>query len=238
MKDEIDDVLDKATPMDEKTYVGGPAVPLTYEPEWNDYVMKQFTEDEKFEGHPTVDGMRRVTEKLIGEIVGIETSVPQTPDNNNNNRATVIVRVVIAAIGGEQIYSGAADVCWMNTDKPYYKHPVSTAETRAEGRALKRALKLRKVVCAEEMVKDKSIYDQETFDEENGKITEQQIKFIDIICSRNNFNAKALLESQNLKLEDMTHTQAANLQQKLSEYQQNKDAVPAEVVGYKQDWRK
>ena len=40
--------------------------------------------------------------------------------------------------------NGAADVYWGNCDKIYRNHPVAVAETRAEGRALRRRIKAQK----------------------------------------------------------------------------------------------
>ena len=88
--------------------------------------------------------------------------------------------------------NGAADVYWGNCDKIYRNHPIAVAETRAEGRALRRGLKLRKVVAAEEIAKEVEDIDGNTV----SKITNNQINFIDVLGKRLNINITSLLDSE------------------------------------------
>ena len=82
--------------------------------------------------------------------------------NPENEKRATVVHTLSYVMNDEEMedglrtrfVTGSADVYWGNCDKIYRNHPVAVAETRAEGRALRRALKLRKVVAAEELVED------------------------------------------------------------------------------------
>ena len=126
--------------------------PNIFEPSWSDYVLSKFESDEMVDGNPTVDGLRRVTELVMGGITASTTEVIQVPTKENKGRATAIHTVsVIMPDGISRTVSGSGDAWYKNTDMPYSKFPVAMAETRAEGRALRRLLQLRKVVSAEEL---------------------------------------------------------------------------------------
>ena len=53
-------------------------------PEWSDYVLGHFEEDELWEGHPTASGLRRVTELLMGPITQNDITILVSPTENNN----------------------------------------------------------------------------------------------------------------------------------------------------------
>ena len=156
---------------------------------WTDYVLSLLTDDEKIVGNPTTDGLRRIFETAMDCVMVDSTSeVCQTPDPNNGQRATVVhsVTYVLKNVPSDSPFNtitvnGAADVYWGNCDKIFRNHPVAVAETRAEGRALRRALKLRKVVAAEELATEiEDNIDGLTV----GKISANQINFIDVIAKR------------------------------------------------------
>ena len=44
-------------------------VPNMLSPEWHEYAMTLFTEDEMMNGHPLVTGLRRVAELVLGPMV-------------------------------------------------------------------------------------------------------------------------------------------------------------------------
>lgn len=121
------------------------------DPEWTDWVMGQFTDREKDqEGNPKVDGLRRIAEKLLGTF-NIITKEVHPPGLDRG--ATVVVRIEFVNKYGDifRAIEGSADVSTHNTQREFAIHAVATAETRAEGRALRKALRLTKVLIAEEM---------------------------------------------------------------------------------------
>ena len=130
-------------------------VPSMLSDEWHDYVMSHFKSNELIDGNPVCAGLRRVSELLLGSVIesGPSQVFPAT-DNDGPGRATVVYKIVFDWMhsGLPKTFSEVADVWHGNTDDLFCAHPVATASTRAEGRALRKALKLR-VLAAEELAK-------------------------------------------------------------------------------------
>lgn len=213
--------------------------------EWTEYVLGLLTDDEKIKGNPTTDGLRRVIEIALNcDVVESSSEIPQVPSPENEKRATVIHRLSYylkdESVPQESKYrsvSGAADVYWGNCDKAYRNYPVAVAETRAEGRALRRALKLRKVVAAEEIVDE--IEDHVDGNSVN-KITSNQINFIDVLAKRLNINALKLIDSLALdsaNIYNISYDNAVVIIRKLSEFQQDASALSDNLVGYDETWK-
>lgn len=219
--------------------------PSPNDTEWNDYVLGLLSDDEKIDGNPTTDGLRRIFEIALDCVVISSVSdVVQSPEPNNEKRATVVHSLTYILNNPnlqpelkERSVNGAADVYWGNCDKLYRNHPVAVAETRAEGRALRRGLRLRKVVAAEEIAKD--IEDGVDGDSVN-KISSNQINFIDVLAKRLNVNIKNLIQDSNIEYEDifkLTHDQAVLIIRKLSSLQQNIEDIAEHLLGYEPNWR-
>ena len=228
--------------------------PHPTDPEWHDYVMGHFVDDELKQGNPTTDGLRRVAERLVGPIQRITARVVQSPNRDNNGRSTVSVTVVFNDNNGENFlsYDGSADVFPGNTNEPYGLFPVATAETRAEGRALKRALRLRKVVAAEELAENISYHNQlsnvvdsvldNTSDELPGMIKNNQINFVDLMCKteRLDINVEKFISECGYKMTKIKlfkHEDAVKFVEKLSEYQTDETLIPNDIKGYDSNWR-
>lgn len=213
--------------------------------EWTDHVLNLLSDDEKIAGNPTTDGLRRIFEIALNcVVVNAETTVVQSPSPDNEKRATV-VHSLTYIINDEEAYScskrrtvsGAADVYWGNCDKVYRNHPVAVAETRAEGRALRRALKLRKVVAAEEITKETEDHPD---DNTTNKISSNQINFIDVLAKRININIKELLLGLAIdptNIYTISHENAVAIIRELSKRQQNIQEIPNSMLGYDSTWR-
>lgn len=212
--------------------------------EWSDYVLSLLTDDEKIEGNPTTDGLRRIFEKALNcEILESTANVVQSPEPNNEKRATVVYTISYFIKNSDsapecrvKTVSGAADVYWGNCDKVYRNHPVAVAETRAEGRALRRALRLRKVVAAEELASN--IEDDPTGDSVS-KISSTQINFIDVMSRRLNINPNNLLTLLNINknIKHLMHDEGVLIIRELSKHQQNVDDIPDSIRGYVENWK-
>lgn len=223
-----------------------PVVVTPNDPGWTDHVLSLLSDDEKIRGNPTTDGLRRIFEIALDcVVIGAESTVVQSPDPSNEKRATVVhnLSYVLKNLPQDQddikyrSVSGAADVYWGNCDKIFRNHPVAVAETRAEGRALRRALKLRKVVAAEELAENI----EDNVDGLNvSKISSNQINFIDVLSKRLNINTISLFSSLDLvydSIYNINHEDAVSAIQKLNQYQQDLSSLPESLTGYQDNWK-
>jgi hypothetical protein len=206
---------------------------------WTDYVLSLLSDEEKINGNPTTDGLRRVFEIALNCVITHQdTKIVQSPSPDNGNRATAVHYLTYVLKGPDpdtlhlnRSVSGAADVFWGNCDKVFNKHPVAVAETRAEGRALRRGLKLRKVVAAEELAKDIEVSDE--------KINPTQINFFDMFGKRLDINIVKFLEKLAIpcsNVYNISYDDAVKAVSTLSEYQQSNN-IPQDVIGYDPSWK-
>lgn len=213
---------------------------------WTDYVLSLLSDDEKIAGNPTTDGLRRVFEIAMNCVVTDSSStVVQTPDPHNEKRATVIHNISYVLKNPDpnqadlnyRSVSGAADVYWGNCDKVFRNHPVAVAETRAEGRALRRGLKLRKVVAAEEIAE---VVDDDIDGNNVSKISSNQINFIDVLAQRLNINVLKLISSLDIAYDtiyNIKHEDAINIIRQLNAYQQDTSSVAENIMNYQPEWK-
>lgn len=217
--------------------------PTIHDIEWTDHVLELLSDDEKIQGNPTTDGLRRIFEIAMDCVVIDSTSsVCQSPDPENGNRATVVHSLTyilndpnLDSLNKTRTVNGAADVYWGNCDKIFRNHPVAVAETRAEGRALRRGLRLRKVVAAEELAEE-----VEDIDGTNvGKISNNQINFIDVLAKRLDINPTKCFEHMDLanNLYELDHSNGVSIIRQLSSYQQDTSAIPETIKGYEEGWK-
>lgn len=212
--------------------------------DWTDFVLQQLSEDEKIQGNPTTDGLRRVFEKVMNcTVIQADSNLVQAPEPSNEKRASVVHSITWYDLNDDvpeackfKTVSGSADVYWGNCDKVYRNHPVAVAETRAEGRALRRAMRLRKVVAAEEL--SEHIEDDISADNVT-KITNNQINFIDVLAKRLDINVIELIKVLNINetnIKSILHQDALSIIRELSSYQQKIDDIPINVKGYVNNW--
>jgi hypothetical protein len=214
--------------------------------EWHDYAMTLFEESELVDGHPLVAGLRRVAELAIGPIVfSGPTQVFPVQRDDHHGRATVVFTVKFS---NGQTYSEVADSWEGNTDDMFCAYAVAIASTRAEARALRKALKI-KGVAAEELTKKdtakivrdiskQKVSSDGDFDEQ-GRMSDAQIKFIDIKCKQLNINGQLLFKEvfsvdSNKKVSKKV---ASDIIDKLNDYQRDKNSIPEAIVGYQEEWR-
>lgn len=219
--DEATDIVD--IDIEEKS------VPTMGDPEWNDYVMTQFTDEELFDGAPTVDGLRRVVTKLLGDITTVNVYMAQVPvfGIGQNNRATAVVTVTVETEDKTLSYSDAADADPSSTDGEFMKFPSALAVTRAEARALRKMLKIRKP-AAEELAPSNSSSSENVFSE----ITDTQIKAVSVLSSRagvdiDKFIAQGKRKLKNIK--EASYGEAVAMLGLLNDYINGSKQVPDSI---------
>ena len=220
--------------------------------EWNDYIMSKFESNELIDGNPICAGLRRVAEDVLGSIVSSRPAqVWPSTDVNGPGRATVVFEVVINWMDSGQLrtFSEVADVWHGNTDDLFCAHPVATASTRAEGRALRKALKIR-CLAAEELAKKDIVSivrqsvsaDKEVDGEwnEEDTISTPQINFIDAKCKQLDINVMNFVNAgseQYASVNEVSKKTASKMLSTLNEYQTKKKNIPDTVLGYDSNWR-
>jgi hypothetical protein len=215
--------------------------------EWEAFVLGSFTKEELVDGqYPTINGLRRVCELLLGEIVfSGPVEIEQSMDANHCGRASVMYEIVIAwkrDIGpyvsindGLPIrkFRGMGGSWTGNTADMFAVFPEAIAENRAEVRALRKALRLKNVAADELPGKDtaavtKQIREKQKEKETSGDweeaslITDQQKSVINSLCERLNIDVDKFINSgerQYQSVELITRKTAAKMIQRLNEYQ-------------------
>jgi hypothetical protein len=235
----------------DKELEGRDMMPAYGSEKWHDYVMSKFHPSELFDGNPVCAGLRRVAEELLGTIVvSRPAQVWPATDPDGPGRATVVFEVVIDWMDSGQLrtYSDVADVWHGNTDDLFCAHPVATASTRAEGRALRKALKV-KCLAAEELAKKdvasivrQSVQSQTPTDgewKEDDNISGPQVNFIDAKCNQLNINVVKFINMGESKYESIykvTKKTASKMLGVLNEYQTGVKSIPDSITGY-ENWR-
>jgi hypothetical protein len=207
--------------------------------EWNDWVLDQLRDDEKDpQGNPMIDGLRRLVEDLLGDVIKSYPTVVEGAKESNGYRASVEHHVVIAWGRNHddlRHYGAAADVYPGNTDDEYARYPTATADTRAEGRALRKALRLRRVVTAEEITA-KPVHESGL----DKLIVDSQIKGINKLCKDLDIDAVAFVNMGKNSYAHFTHVRyesALAMLEQLNRYLQDDKKIPASIKGYKPNWR-
>lgn len=245
---ELFDDVELATPSNTKTGtkdVVQSNVPSMLSSEWHDYAMTLFHESEMIDGHPLVAGLRRVAEVVLGPIVfSGPTQVFPVQREDHHGRATVVFTVEFA---NGMRYAEVADSWEGNTDDMFCAFAVAIASTRAEARALRKALKI-KGVAAEELTKKdtakivreisttKQVSEGEYDD--TSRMSDAQLNFIDVKCKQLNIDGKQLFAQFNADSgKKVSKKVASEIIDKLNDFQRDKNSIPEDVLGYKQEWR-
>lgn len=214
-------------------------IPSIHDAEWSDYVLNQFTEDEIHDGNPNVDGLRRVTEKLLGDIIVAKAHSVAAPCDANASGATVEFTVIVKDRVTEELreVTEVADSNPRNSEAEFALHPSAFAATRAEGRCYRKLLRLRRIITSEEAAHLPTVAMGE-----DTTIQPNQINFINSICARNDISVMAFINSgtkgaiyKNIK--EVKHPAAAAMISKLSGYQREQKTIPDNIKGYDKNWK-
>ncbi len=225
--------------------------PSMADPEWSDYVLRQFTDAElDGDGRPLVAGLRRVARLLLGPIIysgpapGLPFQAPSLLTGFEKlgvlQPAVVgyMVKILMCKDVPEQMgayeatFADVADVYAGNTDPDFARHATATASTKAESRCLRKALQLRGI-ASEEKTLVPSI--EAALD---GMITPGQINFISVLCNRNNVNVTKFINAGKKKYESIYDVEAgvaAKMVEHLAGFE-NSGKVPEALRGYDPKW--
>ncbi len=225
--------------------------------EWHDYVMGLFTEDEVIDGSPTVSGLRRVTEACLGTIVDsgpIHVDIRSSDPEDLYVCVTYTVQVVLDDSFGQTVTQREVASVWFrelgdgkcrgSIERDFSIYAEANASTRAEGRTLRKLLRLKNTIAHEERCNDISITTVQSASSdfnEDENIGSNQINFLDSKCRQLDINLLKFINSGDGKyksIKDITRGTAQNMAQTISGFQTNVDSIPANLVGYDEDWRK
>lgn len=219
--------------------------------EWNDYVLSFFDDSELIDGKPLVAGLRRVAEMLLGRIIiSGPTQVFPASNIDHMGRATVVFSVQFE---NGMCYSEVAD-CWIgNTDDFVAVFPVATASTRAEARALRKALKLKTVSADEITSKDTAKISKDAaraqssskstteFSQEGHTqlCSEKQENFIDNLCDRAKVDKEKLVKKEkaakNITSKGISKKLASELIPLLNSYANDQEVEVPEDIKISED---
>jgi hypothetical protein len=199
---------DTSKSLPEKSRPMGP-----HDPKWVEFILDKLEAREMIDGAPTTDGLRRVTEDVFGQIIGSETEILEIPSTNLKETIRCTAKHTLTIMrydsmgatrsntglsffnsgtpSGTIKVSACVDVLAENLPSPYNKHLVATACTRAEGKALRRALKIR-IITAEEQQNSTEVVDE--VEQQSDTITDQQLLAINALCKKLNISMKKLVQ--------------------------------------------
>lgn len=162
---------------------------------WTQYIIGQFEDDELDGKNPRVEGLRRIAEKVIGEIIEEGCDLVAPPNQDNEMRACVKAWIIFNTDSGLKRYEALADAYSGNCLSDYGAYITAMADTRAKGRCLRNALKLRRIVSAEEIDPTMVATNEGNH---NDPIDTSQITGITIVAKRINVSIPKLLQDMSI----------------------------------------
>ena len=208
-------------------------IPKKGDPNWTDFVVTFFKKGELVDGHPTCAGLFRVCEQVYGKILDCETDVKHCPKSDDCS-ATVVCHIRCVEYRndypestespGVVTMTGAAHVDNINTQEPYCFHSVSTAETKAQSRALRKIMGI-------------DLHTHEELLERNtkvGTISGPRVIAIKALTTSLNINLNEFLITtcsvEEDALDTITQKQGDTLTELLNEYQSNPSLIPEGIL--------
>ena len=201
---------------------------------WDRYVMGLFKDNELMDGYPKVNGLRRVANLVLGNIVSSKPSYVFVTQGDTRS-VTVSYEIQVewklnTPVGFGNMGLAALDVrtfgglscCNEDMSSPYGRHPAAVAESKAEGRALRKALGLN-VIAAEEMLSGGDT--EAPAAKPTSRITAALKSVIEVKAEKLNLVMKELIEKFGLgtkDLGDFTMDDGRKLFVFINEFQQNK----------------
>ena len=261
--EEVEDMVTEDEPV-QQIKVVDPDTPGYNDFEWNDWVMAQLHPDELVAGkYPNVNGLRRMVGLLLGDIVFSGPIQTQVTDSEDIGKAVVTYQITIdwrldnypstmgidlASGYPQRIFTAVASGFEGNLTGLFIVFPEAMAETRAEVRALRKALRISTVGAEELTQKDVGAYLEERKNqqvrstittgewEEESFITDQQVNVIRSMCDRLNIDVDKFIQSGKLQyksINDISKGSAAIMLNELNRYQnsgEDSKDIPAKLL--------
>jgi len=223
------------------------AMPAYASEGWQEYVMQQFKDEELDNDAPKCDGCRRVCELVLGNIVHSTLPRSTAPSTLNNGTATVVSRVEVLIHNQSHPLKGQVIVCEEiadvnkdNCDHPYHKHASATAATRAEGRALRKLMRLHGIITAEEASERAETTDSDCDWEMDEPIGNSQISAMNMMCERMDLNVMDFVNSGRRSydsIEMVNKSTGQRMLRELNKLQRQTKERPQNVGPYVANWR-
>jgi len=246
--EEEDSILVYSDPQEvEAESIDNNVVPHINSPNWQEYILRQFHDEELKDGNPTCDGCRRVVEEFLGPILSSGVS-EYTPANINNKGTATVVYNVSVLISNEShpLYDNTitiveiADAGQHNTVAPYCNHAAATAATRAEGRCYRKLLRLRNTITAEEYSERADQLAEGEAWTIDDPIDDNQISIIDLMCKRLDIDIMSFMNSGQStypSIEFVTKSTAQKMLQELNKIQRGVREKSTLLGNYDPEWR-
>lgn len=246
---EYDQDNDDSKPVENKALIIG-------SPGWQEHVMSLLVDGEYVTKGtaklPKASGLRRVAQLLLGPIVN-SGPVQVWPSSGPDNSAAVHYAISFMWTHGmkqtewmsehdlnqldipTRTFSEVADSNRNNTQAPFDSYTTATASTRAEGRALKKALQLNILTAEESLFIEKDSDEMKLvpgLDDTNfttEKVSGPQLGMINMLVGRLNLDLPKVLAHFSLpnELSDLKRSEAATLIVSLNKYQTITDVSEA-----------
>lgn len=232
---------------DDVLVVNGKTAPDANSVEWSDWVMTLFDEtelvqpDEGGDAMPKVAGLRRIAKLVLGRIIfcGPITVFPAT-DIDHPGRATVVFKVEFE---DGTVYTEVGESYIDNTNDKVAIYPAAVASTRAEARALRKALGINRVSFDEITDKDPSkvirvaIKDNEAKQDKDGEFkgsnlaSDAQSKLISFVCDKVGLDREMFFsEIMNVKDDNtLSKSMASDAIDQLHKYRDGKSPIPDSI---------
>lgn len=211
---------------------------------WTEYVMGQLDESEIADGYPLSHGLRRIFEKIVGQIIDIEARIQHyTPSNEERmypGEAAVQVTVKYAPtplfsagqFGTLQSITEVASTSPANAKSPYNTYPVTCSSTIAAARCYRHGLRL-KIIAREEVSGPVNKPLGVNSDGKPGPITGGQKAAIRIMAERTKTDpvkmASVMLGREIKHIDEVDAVLGMTMVRELNLWQQGKKEIPDTV---------
>ncbi len=199
-------------------------------------LMDQLDTHEIVNGYPTTSGLRRLCNDLY-TITTIDTDVVQVGHMPDGGVAATL-KVTVILDNGKR-FSGVADSCSQFLQTPFDKHVVATVETKAEGRALRRALMMGSLNTYEEIIGGDDAGMAATGGDDAKKISRAQLSAMSKVGKKHDINVMEVVNGVNKDWDSIGELSFSDATRVLSNMHTiSKDGVSEALSGYDKNWSK